>query len=308
LKNNTELVIYQSENGAVSLDVEIIDESVWLTQAQMTELFDRDRTVITRHINNVFSDNELPKESNVHFLHIAGSDRPVAFYSLDVIISVGYRVKSQNGTQFRIWANKILKQYIMKGYALNNDRLVQLGMAVQVMKRSADLLDSHQVLDVIEAFSKALNLLDHYDHGTIGKPIGTQSTYTLEYGECKKVIEGMRFSAESNLFGMEKDESFQSSIAAIYQTYNGTEMYPSLEEKAANLLYFITKNHSFVDGNKRIAAAIFLYFLNKNQALFHDGKKCIDDHSLVALVILIAESNPDEKEIMIRLVMNFLNS
>jgi hypothetical protein len=246
LENNTELVIYQLENGAVSLDVEIIDETVWLTQAQMTELFDRDRTVITRHINNVFSDNELPKESNVHFLHIAGSDRPVAFYSLDVIISVGYRVKSQNGTQFRIWANKILKQYIMKGFAVNNDRLAQLGMAVQVMKRSADRLDSHQVLDVIEVFSKALNLLDHYDHGTIGKPIGTQSTYTLEYGECKKVIEGMRFSAESNLFGMEKDESFQSSIAAIYQTYNGTEMYPSLEEKAANLLYFITKNSQYL--------------------------------------------------------------
>ena len=263
----------------------------------MTELFNRDRTVITRHINNVFSENELPKESNVHFLHIAGSDRPVAFYSLDVIISVGYRVKSQSGTQFRIWANKILKQYIMKGYAANNERLAQLGLAVQVMKRAADLLDSNQVLDVIEAFSKALSLLDRYDHGTLQKPIGTQSTYVLQYDECIKLIQGMGFTAESNLFGLEEDDSFKSSIAAIYQTFDDVEMYPSIEEKAGNLLYFITKNHSFVDGNKRIAATIFLYFLDRNQALFNNGKKCIDDHSLVAIVILIAESNPDEKDL-----------
>ena len=306
IKDN-ELIIYKSESGTVSLNVEIVDDTVWLTQAQMTELFDRDRTVITRHINNVFSENELPKESNVHFLHIAGSDRPVAFYSLDVIISVGYRVKSQSGTQFRIWANKILKHYVLKGYAINNDRLTQLGLAVQIMKRSADLLDSNQILDVIETFSKALNLLDHYDHGTLQKPIGTQSTYVIKYEECTKLIEGMGYTAESNLFGLEKDNSFQSSIAAIYQTFDGVEMYPSLEEKAGNLLYFITKNHSFVDGNKRIAAAIFLYFLERNQALVRDGKKCIDDHSLVALVILIAESNPEEKDIMIRLIMNFLD-
>ena len=304
MQEKNEIVLFETSDKSVTLNVTLENETVWLTQSQMTSLFDVDRTVITRHVNNVFRDGEVDEESNVHFLHIANSDRPVKIYSLDVIISVGYRVKSLRGVEFRKWANSVLKNYIVKGYAVNNNRINQLGEVIRIMKRTENSLDSKQVLSVIERYSTALDLLDSYDHQTMSRPEGNESIYVLTYDECVEVITTMRFGSESELFGREKDDSFKGSIGNIYQSFAGQEIYDSLEEKAANLLYFVTKNHSFYDGNKRIAATMFLYFLDKNNALFDEGRKLIDDHTLVALTIMIAESKPEEKEMMISVVMN----
>ena len=302
--DKNELVIFETKDREVSIPVLVREDTVWLTQAQMTQLFDVDRTVITRHVNNVFKEHELDRESNVQILHIANSDRPVQHYNLDVIISVGYRVKSKRGVEFRKWANNVLKQYIIQGYAVNDRRMEQLGQVITLMKRMQNSLDSRQVLSVIERYSKALNLLDGYDHQTLEKPEGRPAVYRITYEECRQIIESMCFSEDSSLFGREKDDSFKGSIGAIYQSFGGEEVYPSLEEKAANLLYFVTKNHSFVDGNKRIAATMFLYFLDKNNALFSDGKALIDNNALAALTIMIAESNPEEKELMTRVIIN----
>ena len=299
------LVIFESEDQNVELRVPIEDETVWLTQAQLVELFQRDVSVISRHIKNIFKE-ELDEKSNLHFLQIANSDRPVAYYSLDVIISVGYRVKSKRGIEFRRWANKVLRDYILKGYAVNHNRINELGEVIRIMKRVENRLDAKQVLSVIERYNTALDLLDEYDHQTMKKPEGNQAVYVLEYEECREVIDSMKFGEESELFGNEKDDSFRGSIGAIYQTFGGEEVYPTLEEKAANLLYFLTKNHSFLDGNKRIAAALFLYFLDRIQALFPNGKKRIDDYALAALTIMIAESKPEEKDMMVKVVMNCL--
>lgn len=301
---NKDLVIFESEDGNVSLDVNIEQETVWLTQAQIMQLFERDQSVISRHINNVFKEGEVDKESNMHFLHIANSDKPVKLYSLDVIISVGYRVKSQRGVEFRRWANNVLKQYILQGYAVNYNRITQLGEVIRIMKRTENNLDAKQVLSVIEKYSLALDLLDDYDHQTMKRPAGNKAVYVLSYEECRKIIDTMKYNANSDVFGNEKDDSFKGSIGNIYQSFGGEDVYPSLEEKAANLLYFITKNHSFSDGNKRIAATMFLYFLDKNGVLLKDGEKLIDDHTLVALTIMIAESKPEEKEMMISVIMN----
>ena len=305
MKNNNEIVIFETKDKAVTLPVPVNQETVWLTQAQMIELFERDQSVISRHINNAFKE-ELDKESNMQKMHIENSDKPVAYYSLDVVISVGYRVKSNRGVEFRKWANSVLKQYILQGYAVNHNRITQLGEVIQIMQRTQNALDSKQVLHVIQKYSKALELLDSYDHQTMERPKGNAATYELTYEECKDVISHMRFGAESDLFGKEKDDSFRGSIGNIYQTFAGQELYPSLEEKAAHLLYFVTKNHSFLDGNKRIAATMFLYFLDKNGVLFIDDEKLIDDHTLVALTIMIAESKPEEKEMMITVIMNCL--
>ena len=234
--------------------------------------------------------------------------RPVNFYNLDMILSVGYRVNTRRGTQFRIWATQRLREYLVRGYVVHEKRLQQLGQVVQLMRRVENRLDARQVLDVIEHYSTGLNLLDDYDHQTMKRPDGNAATYVLTYEECRGVIDSMRFGNESALFGNEKDDSFKGSIGNIYQSFGGQEMYPTLEEKAANLLYFVTKNHSFSDGNKRIAAAMFLYFLDKNGVLFDEGKKLIDDHALVALTIMIAESKPEEKEMMISVIMNCLGS
>ena len=302
--SKNEIVIFETEDRSVSLPVTVEDETVWLNQSQMIELFDRDQSVISRHIRNVFKEGEVEEKSNMHFLHIANSDKPVAYYSLDVIISVGYRVKSKRGVEFRRWANSILKQYILKGYAVNDNRIKQLGEVIRIMKRTENELDSKQVLSVIEQYSSALDLLDAYDHQNMTRPKGNESIYVLDYEECMQVIESMRFGAESDLFGKEKDDSFKGSIGNIYQSFGGDDVYKTLEEKAANLLYFVTKNHSFLDGNKRIAATMFLYFLDRNQALFIDGEKKIEDSTLVALTIMIAESRPEEKEMMISVIMN----
>ncbi|MBQ3544040.1 MAG: virulence protein RhuM/Fic/DOC family protein [Lachnospiraceae bacterium] len=304
MRNNNEIVLFETKDKSIVLPVAVENETVWLSANQMAVLFDRDEKTIRKHINNVFLEEEVGKDNNTQKMRVEGVKQRVPFYTLDVIISVGYRVKSKRGVEFRKWANSVLKQYIINGYAVNNNRINQLGEVIRIMKRTSNSLDSKQVLDVIERYNTALELLDDYDHQRIMRPEGNESTYILTYEECKEVIATMRFGAESDLFGREKDDSFKGSIGNIYQSYAGEELYKSLEEKAANLLYFVTKNHSFFDGNKRIAATMFLYFLDKNGVLFIDGEKLIDDHTLVALTIMIAESRPDEKEMMISVVMN----
>ena len=301
-----EIVLFETADKSIILSVNIEQETVWLSANQMAVLFDRDEKTVRKHINNVFSEDEVEKVNNTQKMRVDGVKQSVPFYSLDVIISVGYRVKSKRGVEFRRWANSVLKQYILEGYAVNNNRIAQLNEVIQIMKRTENALDSKQVLNVIEKYSEALDMLDSYDHQTMTRPRGNVSTYNLSYEECREVISQMRFGAESDLFGREKDDSFRGSIGNIYQSYDGQELYPTLEEKAAHLLYFVTKNHSFYDGNKRIAAAMFLYFLDKNGVLFMDGRKLIDDYTLVALTIMIAESRPDEMEMMITVIMNCL--
>ena len=314
MEQKKELVIFETKDHAVKLEVPVNEETVWLNRQQMAELFDRDVKTIGKHINNAFLE-ELDKQVVVAKFatttqHGAIENKTqthmVEFYNLDVIISVGYRVKSKRGVEFRKWANSVLKQYILQGYAVNSHRIAQLGEVIKIMKRTEDSLDGKQILSVIEKYSDALEMLDSYDHQTMTRPKGNPATYTLDYKECMQVISQMRFGNESELFGKEKDDSFRGSIGNIYQSFGGQELYPSLEEKAAHLLYFVTKNHSFLDGNKRIAAAMFLYFLDKNGVLFVDGKKLIENHTLVALTIMIAESKPIEKEMMITVIMNCL--
>ena len=301
------LVLFTSKDGAVSIQTTLEKETVWLSQAQMADLFGKERSVITKHIRNAMQEGEIDDKSNVHFLHIPLSDKPVAFYNLDVIISVGYRVKSQRGVEFRIWATSVLRDYILKGYAVNDARLKTLGQVVSILKRADNQLDVAQVLSVVERYTTALDLLDAYDHQRIGKPKGRKGKTRLAYGECRRFIDAMRFGNESSLFGNEKDDSFKGSLGAIYQTFAGKELYPTVEEKAANLLYFVVKNHAFSDGNKRIGAALFLYFLDKSRRLFTKaGEKRIADHTLVALTVMIAESKPAERELMVNLVMTFL--
>ena len=304
MQKDNEIVIFETEDNRVKLPVTVNDETVWLSANQMAILFDRDEKTIRKHINNVFSELEVDKDNNTQKMRVDGVKQLVPFYTLDVIISVGYRVKSKRGVEFRRWANSVLKQYILKGYAVNDNRIKQLGEVIRIMKRTENELDSKQVLSVIEKYSNALDLLDSYDHQNMTRPKGNEATYILKYEECMEVIQSMRFGAESDLFGKEKDDSFKGSIGNIYQSFGGVDIYKSLEEKAANLLYFVTKNHSFFDGNKRIAATMFLYFLDKNNALFVDGKKKIEDATLVALTIMIAESRPEEKEMMISVIMN----
>ena len=314
MNEKLELIIFETTDNKVKLEVPIEGETVWLNRQQMAELFDRDVKTIGKDINNALRE-ELDKQVAVAKFATTTPHGAVEgktqthmtdFYNLDVIISVGYRVKSKRGVEFRKWANSILKQYILQGYAVNHNRIAQLGEVIQIMKRTQNALDSRQVLNVVQKYSEALELLDSYDHQTMERPQGNEATYELNYEECIDMISHMRFGAESDLFGKEKDDSFRGSIGNIYQSFAGQELYPSLEEKAANLLFFITKNHSFLDGNKRIAATIFLYFLDKNGVLFMDGEKLIDDHTLVALTIMIAESKPEEKEMMITVIMNCL--
>ena len=308
-----EIVLFESEDEEVKLDVELDGDTVWLTKEQMAVLFGRDRTVISRHISNIYKENEVEREATcAKFAHVQTEggrqvSREHELFNLDVIISVGYRVKSKRGVEFRRWATGVLRQYMVNGYAANKRRLAQLGQIVQVMDRIPDSLEARDILSVVKAYTGALDLLDDYDHQRIAKPKGRAATYVLDYDECRSLIASMKFSRDSDLFGVEKDDSFRSSIAAIYQGFSGQEMYPTLEEKAANLLYFVVKNHSFHDGNKRIAAALFLYFLNMNDALWADGAKRISDSALVALTIMIAESKPDEKEAMVALAMSFLS-
>lgn len=305
--NENEIIIFETADKSISLPVSVKSDTVWLSANQMAVLFERDEKTIRKHINNVFAEEEVEKENNTQKMRVDGVKQLVPFYTLDVIISIGYRVKSKRGVEFRRWANSVLKEYIIKGYAVNHNHMNQLNKVIRVMKRVENSLDTKQVLTVVERYSRALELLDAYDHQNMNRPTGNKATYVLTYEESRKVINEMKYGDNSSLFGNEKDESFKGSIGAIYQSFGGVDLYPTLEEKAANLLYFITKNHSFSDGNKRIAATMFLYFLDKNKALFKDGEKIVDDHALVALTIMIAESNPEEKEMMISVIMNCIS-
>lgn len=305
---DNELILFETEDRAVTLSVPVNQEMVWLSRNQMAELFDRDIKTIGKHIKNALSE-ELDNSTVAKFATVQNEgsrevERFIEYYNLDVIIPVGYRVKSKRGVEFRKWANSVLRQYILRGYAVNNNRIAQLGEVIQIMKRTQNSLDSKQVLSVIERYSTALDMLDSYDHQNMSRPKGNAATYVLTYEECMEIIASMRFGDESDIFGKEKDGSFEGSIGNIYQSFAGQDLYPTLEEKAAHLLYFVTKNHSFLDGNKRIAATMFLYFLDRNGALFVDGEKTIDDHTLVALTIMIAESKPDEMEMMITVIIN----
>lgn len=308
-----EIVLFESRDGAVTLPVSVRDESVWLTRMQMADLFDVTPQNITIHLKKVYAADELEREATSKDFLLVQTEggrqitRSVNCYSLDAIISVGYRVNSTRATQFRIWATRILKEYIVRGYAINRERMRQLGQTVEVMKRVANSLDVEQVLDVVNAYSTALNLLDGYDHQTIAKPKAKGRSVALSYEECRRFVDSMKFAADSPLFGNEKDGSFKSALGAVYQSFGGKDLYPSSQEKAANLLYLVTKNHGFSDGNKRIAAGLFLYFLKRNKLLLRkDGSKRIADHTLVALTVMIAESKPQEKELMVNLVMTFL--
>lgn len=282
-----EIVLFESKDSKVSLPVKIDTDTVWLTQAQIAQLFGKDRTVIGRHIRNAISDGEIDATTmcakSAHMGKDADQVYNVDIYNLEVIIAVGYRVHSPRGVEFRRWATGVLKEYIVRGYAINRERMRQLGQTVEVMKRVANSLDTTQVLDVVQTYSAALDLLDGYDHQTIEKPKARGHSVALTYEECRRFIDGMKFAADSPLFGNEKDGMFKSALGAIYQSFGGKDLYSSSQEKAANLLYLVTKNHGFSDGNKRIA-----------------------DHTLVALTVMIAESKPQEKELMVNLVMTFL--
>ena len=314
--------IYTSEDGTLQLDVRFENETVWLNTAQMATLFERERSVLTKHINNVFKEGELDEESNVQILHISGADRPVKFYNLDVIISVGYRVKSKRGTQFRIWATNVLRQYLVEGYALNQKRLREQQTQVDKLQEAIRMIselpertdlssgEAASILKVLQEYSYALDILDQYDHQSVEvRHTQDQETYRLTYEEARAQIDQWRSHyGAGKLFGNEKDESFRSSIDTIYQTFDGIDLYPSVEVKAAHLLYFIVKNHSFSDGNKRIAAGIFVWFLDKNWMLYrNDGGKRIADNALVALTLMIAQSKPEEKELIINVVVNLIN-
>ncbi len=311
------------ENQEVKLEVNMKDETVWLSLEQMAELFSRDRTVIVRHINNIFKDNELDKnEVCAKFAHTtkhgAISDksqtRELIYYNLDMIISVGYRVKSKNGVIFRKWATKVLKDYMIKGYAVNQKRLEYLEKTIKLIdiagRMDAELKGSEawEIIKVINNYSSALSLLDDYDHKRITKPIGTKNDKQVTYEDCMNIIGKLKFNSDSNLFALERNEGLKEVIGTIYQSFDGKDLYSTIEEKAANFLYLITKNHTFIDGNKRIAATLFIYFLEFYNILYNENGQVIDNNTLVAITLLIAQSNPKEKEILIDLVMNFLNN
>ena len=319
-----QIVIYQTEDGNTAIDVRLENETVWLSQAQMANLFQKDRSVIARHISNVYKEGELDVETTCAKYAHMGADGDQTYYTtlynLDVIISVGYRVKSQRGVDFRKWANKVLKAYLINGYVVNEKirkkQIGELRQLVQMLGRTIQnqpLLknDENQALfDIVVDYTYALDTLDKYDYQRLAVANTTQEEkFQATYDNAKQAIAALREKfGGSPLFGNEKDGSFKSSIGQIYQTFDGNDLYPSVEEKAAMLLYLVTKNHSFSDGNKRIAATLFLWFLNNNGILYHeDGTKRIADNTLVALTLMIAESKPEEKDVMVKVVVNLIN-
>lgn len=313
MKERNEIILFENQN--VKLEVNLKDETVWLTQEQMAELFGKAKSTINEHIKNIYKEGEL--DINITMTKFGNSEfsaKPTNYYNLDVIISVGYRVKSQEGTKFRQWANKILKDYMLKGYAINQKRLEYLEKTVKLIDianridERIEQNDAKQILKVIGEYSKALDLLDDYDHGTFEKIKGKKDDRKISYEECIDVITKLRFNEESDIFAVERDKGLESIINNIYQSFAGQDLYTSIEEKAANFIYLIVKNHVFVDGNKRIAATLFIYFLNYYGILYKENNKVIDNNTLTALTLLIAESNPKEKSVIIDLVMNFLNS
>ena len=319
--NKGEILLYNTPDGQTKIEVRLVNETVWLTQAQMSDLFQKDQSVIARHIANVFNEGELDRESNMQILHNTLSKyKPTAIYDLDVIISVGYRVKSKSGTDFRIWARNILKQYLVKGYAVNErirrEQITELRQLVGMLGRtiqnqpliSTD--ETNALFEVVTDYTYALDTLDNYDYQrlTISQTTQEERFHATYENAMEEIVKLRNRFGGSTLFGNEKDDSFKSSIGQIYQTFGGEELYPSVEEKAAMLLYLVTKNHSFSDGNKRIAATLFLWFLNENRILYRpDGSKRLPDNTLVALTLMIAESRPDEKDIMVKVVVNLIN-
>ncbi len=322
---DSNIEIYKTESGETAISVRLEKDTVWLSLAQLTELFQRDKSVISRHLSNLFKERELERISVVAKYATTASDGKVYkvdFYNLDVIISVGYRIKSKQGTQFRIWANKILKDYLIKGFSINELKIRQQKEQLKELQNSVKILgnvlnykalsndESVGLLKIISDYAYALDILDQYDNQTLEiKDTSGNATYQLTYEEAfKQIMLAKKAHGNSDLFGREKDESFGSSVASIYQTIDGVDVYPSIEEKAANLLYFITKNHSFTDGNKRIAAFLFLYFLERNGILFEtNGNKRIADNTLVALTLMIAVSKPEESDTMIKVIVNLIN-
>ena len=313
-EKKNEIILF--ENQGVKLEVNLKDETVWLTQKQMAELFGKDRRTITRHIQNIYKDEELDQNTVCSFFeHTAedGKKYKVQYYNLDMIISVGYRVNSKRGIIFRKWSTKILKDYMLKGYAINQKRLEYLEKTIKLidianrMDERLENNDAKEILNVIGDYSKALNLLDEYDHRTLKKVKGNIDERKIEYKECINIINKLKFNEESSLFAVERDKGLESIIGNIYQSFDGQDIYKSIEEKASNFLYLIVKNHVFADGNKRIAATLFIYFLNYYGILYKNDKQTIDNNTLAALTLLTAESNPREKEVIIDLVMNFLN-
>ena len=312
---NDKIVIYQTADGQTSIEVKLENETVWLSANQMATLFDRDEKTIRKHINNVFSEGELEKENNTHFLRVDGVKQSVAFYSLDVIISVGYRVKSQRGTQFRIWANRVLKEYLVKGYAVNKAlteqhyaELKQLGSVLGRTVKAQEALTSDDALNLVEVVTDYAYALDTYQQLAVEQTTNEAKFHATYEGAMQAIAELKEKFGGSQWFAHEKDDSFKSSIGQIYQTFGGQDLYPSVEEKAAMLLYLVTKNHSFSDGNKRIAATLFLWFMAGNGILYNsDGSKRIADNTLVALTLMIAESRTEEKDIMVKVVVNLIN-
>ena len=310
-----EIILFENQN--VKLEVNMKDETVWLNREQLAELFDRDVKTIGKHINNALKE-ELDNSTVAKFATVQTEGnrkvtRDIEYYNLDMIISVGYRVKSQNGIIFRKWANKVLKDYMLQGYAVNQKRLEYLEKTVKLIDianridENLNNSDAQEILKVIGNYSKALDLLDDYDHRTLLKPKGNDSQKQIKYEDCLDVINKLRFNQESSLFAIERNNGLETIINNIYQTFDNNDVYKSIEEKASNFLYMIVKNHVFIDGNKRIAATLFIYFLNYYNILYKDDKQVIDNNTLTALTLLIAESNPKEKEIIIDLIMNFLS-
>ena len=324
----SQIKIYKIPEGKTSIEVKLEKDTVWLSLKQMSELFERDKSVISRHINNIYKEGELERGSTVAKIATVQKEgerkviRNIEYFNLDVIISVGYRIKSTRGTQFRIWANQVIKDYLIKGYVINQQRLQKQIKQFNELKKTIKLIEnafdykkltndeSKGLLKIISDYSYALEILDKYDYQTLKiENTSGKEIYRLTYEEAKRQIELVKKTyGNSDLFGQEKDNSFKSSLATIYQTFDGSDLYPSIEEKAANLLYLIVKNHSFIDGNKRIAAFLFLYFLEKNGLLFSEsGKKRIADNALVALTLMIAVSKPEDKATMIKVIVNLIN-
>ena len=307
-----EIVIF--ENQDVRLEVNMKEETVWLTQAQMTKLFKVKQNTIAEHISNIFEEGELDEKTSIGISDKSSGGRKPKLYNLDVIISVGYRVKSKNGIIFRKWATKVLKDYLLKGYAVNQRRLEYLEKTIKLIDIAGRIdtelkgSEAQEIIKVINNYSNALNLLDDYDHKRITKPNGTKNNKQVTYEDCMYIVGKLKFNSDSDLFALERNEGLKAIIGTIYQSFDGNDLYPTIEEKAANFLYLITKNHTFIDGNKRIAATLFIYFLEFYNILYNENRQVIDNNTLVAITLLIAQSNPKEKEILIDLVMNFLNN
>lgn len=317
---NNAIQIYQSPDGQMQLDVQMDNQTVWLTQAQMVLLFERDQSVISRHIRNVFTEGELEEKSNMQNLHIANSDKPVTYYNLDVIISVGYRVKSQRGTQFRQWATARLKDFLVKGYAINQKRLDELAQMVSIIQQTSEtdhlqLSEAKGLLNVLSNYTQSYVLLNQFDsHSLLTENLNENITYEIQYEEARREIDILKqnlidLKEATALFGNEKDDSFRGILGNILQTFGGQYLYPSIEAQAANLLYFVIKNHPFSDGNKRIGAFLFIWFLEKNKhRLDTNGAVKINEYGLVALALLVAQSNPADKDLMIDLIINLIKN